>query len=92
MKWLLIPTFLLLAGACWLNGRFERQSREITRLQQAVDSLEQVVFVRQWVDRNNFNRLITNVQLLNMNAIVRQPQLKARIDQHEEYWQLWQSE
>ena len=92
MKWLLVIAFLMLAGAAWLHGRLERQQRTIRRLQHAVDSLEQVVSVRQWVDRRNFNKLISNVQYLNTHTVITHPQLKSRLDRFEKYWQLWQSE
>ena len=89
MKRLLILFFLMLAGVWWLHGRIDAQNREIKRLQNVVDSLQDVVAVRQWVDRRNFARLISNVQLLNCNTVIKRPQLKERVDRHEEYWQMW---
>ena len=80
----------MLAGVWWLHGMIDAQNREIKRLQNVVDSLQDVVAVRQWVDRRNFARLISNVQLLNCNTVIKRPQLKERIDRHEEHWQLWQ--
>ena len=89
MKWLLLPAFLLLAGVAWNYSQIDELRQENKQLKRTVDSLEQIVAVRQWVDRRNFARLISNVQLLNCNTVIKRPQLKERIDRHEEFWQLW---
>ena len=89
MKWLLITAFLLLAGVAWNYGKIDKLQRDNVRLRQTVDSLQDVIAVRQWIDRRNFSMLISNVQWHNINAVFKRPQIKRALDKYNEYWQLW---
>ena len=90
MKWLLIPAAFLLLIVAGVGYRMEGCYRKVDKMQTTIDSLQDVIAVRQWVDRRNFAKLIANVQYLNANTTIARPQLKSRLDRFEEYWQMLQ--